>query len=282
MAIVAKTVNPGTPQYQDALVDFGAKVNELIGKGEYWRFVTPMFIHIGAMHLLVNMYSLYMIGPPVERLYGTARFLVMYVLSGIGGVACSYLTISSDAPSAAEAYHLSCEALKKLGRTEEADKERKKFAEAAACLLVVGENGYGKRTRITEYPRKGRGGIGVKTVQLTEAKGRLAGARIVKEGYQVMLITTGGTMIRMAADGIKRAGRATQGVIVMRLRADEKVSSLAPVVESEAEKTDDDDIDVEAPLDGAADLDGGLDDVDEVVGDLLDDDESDDEPDDED
>lgn len=100
MAIVAKTVNPGTPQYQDALVDFGAKVNELIGKGEYWRFVTPMFIHIGAMHLLVNMYSLYMIGPPVERLYGTARFLVMYVLSGIGGVACSYLTISSDAPSA--------------------------------------------------------------------------------------------------------------------------------------------------------------------------------------
>ena len=103
-----------------------------------------------------------------------------------------------------------------------------------ADLLVVTENGYGKRTRIDEYPRKGRGGLGVKTVQLTEAKGQLAGARVVREGYQVMLISTYGTVIRMPVEGIRRAGRATQGVIVMRLRGDdERVSSLAPVVESE-------------------------------------------------
>src|SRR2546429_1351060 len=59
-------------------------------------------------------------------------------------------------------------------------------------LLVVTENGYGKRTPVSEYPKKGRGGLGVKTVQLTEARGHLAGARVVRDGYQVMLISTGG------------------------------------------------------------------------------------------
>jgi DNA gyrase subunit A len=100
----------------------------------------------------------------------------------------------------------------------------------------VTENGYGKRTRLDEYPRKGRGGLGVKTVQLTEAKGQLAGTRVVRERDQVMLISTYGTVIKMPVEDIRRAGRATQGVIVMRLRGeDERVSSLAPVVESSDE-----------------------------------------------
>ncbi|HEY2326491.1 MAG TPA: DNA gyrase subunit A [Gaiellaceae bacterium] len=99
-------------------------------------------------------------------------------------------------------------------------------------LLVVTENGYGKRSRVSDYPRQGRGGQGVKTVQLTEARGKLAGARVVRDGYQVMLISTGGTVIRMAVDDIRRMGRSTQGVIVMRLREGEQVSSLAPVVEA--------------------------------------------------
>jgi DNA gyrase subunit A len=105
------------------------------------------------------------------------------------------------------------------------------IAQDDADLLVVTENGYGKRTRISEYPVKGRGGLGVKTVQLTEAKGKLAGARVVRDGYQAMLISTGGQVIRMPVEGIRRAGRSTQGVIVMRLREGEVVSSLAPVVE---------------------------------------------------
>jgi len=113
-----------------------------------------------------------------------------------------------------------------------------------ADLLVVTENGYGKRTPLSQYPVKGRGGMGVKTVQLTEAKGRLAGARVVRDGYQVMLISTGGTVIRMSVDDIRRAGRATQGVIVMRLRGDERVSTLAPVVESS-----DDEVQAEAATD---------------------------------
>jgi DNA gyrase subunit A len=105
-------------------------------------------------------------------------------------------------------------------------------AENDSDLLVVTENGYGKRTRVDEYPTKGRGGLGVKTVQLTESKGHLAGARVVRDGYQVMLISTGGTVIRLPVEDIKRLGRSTQGVIVMRPREGEQVSALAPVVES--------------------------------------------------
>ncbi|MCL4289075.1 MAG: DNA gyrase subunit A [Thermoleophilia bacterium] len=108
------------------------------------------------------------------------------------------------------------------------------IAQNDADLLVVTENGYGKRTRIDEYPRKGRGGLGVKTVQLAETKGALAGARVVRDGYQVMLISDGGTVIRIPVEDVKRLGRSTQGVIVMRLRGDEHVSTLAPVVEGDA------------------------------------------------
>jgi DNA gyrase subunit A len=103
-------------------------------------------------------------------------------------------------------------------------------------LLVVTKHGYGKRTRIADYPVKGRGGLGVKTVQLTQARGGLVGAKTVRDGYQVMLISNEGTMIKIPVEDIRRMGRSTQGVIVMRLRGDEEyVSSLAPVVESEEE-----------------------------------------------
>jgi DNA gyrase subunit A len=114
------------------------------------------------------------------------------------------------------------------------------IAEPGSDLLVVTENGYGKRTRVEDYPLKGRGGLGVKTVHLTEAKGHLAGARVVRGGYQVMLISTGGTVIKMPVDDIRRMGRSTQGVIVMRLNDGEQVSALAPVVESDENGNGDD------------------------------------------
>ena len=119
-------------------------------------------------------------------------------------------------------------------------------------LLVVTDNGYGKRTRVSEYPRKGRGTQGVKTVQLAEAKGRLAGARIVRDGYQVMLISTGGTVIKMPVEDVKRLGRSTQGVIIMRLRGDEIVSSIAPVLESESEDAAADAAEAAGELTGAS------------------------------
>ncbi len=149
-----------------------------------------------------------------------------------------------------------------------------------ADLLVVTENGYGKRTRVSEYPRKGRGGMGVKTVQLTEARGQLAGARVVRDGYQVMLISTGGTVIRMPVDDIRRMGRSTQGVIVMRLREGEQVSSLAPVVEASDDVADDLGV-VPVPVARGplAGLEGSPDE-DELVDEIAED-EEDDEPEDE-
>ena len=69
--------------------------------------------------------------------------------------------------------------------------------------------------------------------------GQLAGARVVRDGYQVMLISTGGTVIRMPVDDVKRLGRSTQGVIVMRLREGEQVSALAPVVEADEDDAGD-------------------------------------------
>jgi DNA gyrase subunit A len=98
-------------------------------------------------------------------------------------------------------------------------------------LLVVTENGFGKRTRIEEYPIKGRGTMGVLTIRYTEARGRLAGSMIVRDGYEVMLISREGTIIRTAVEGISRMGRPTQGVRLMNLRGDDTVSSIARVSE---------------------------------------------------
>ncbi|MEP6637000.1 MAG: rhomboid family intramembrane serine protease [Acidobacteriota bacterium] len=75
------------------LLVYGAKLNALIQAGQWWRFVTPMFIHVNLIHLLVNMYSLWIIGPYVEKLYGSAKFVSIWVLTGIAGVLASYLTV---------------------------------------------------------------------------------------------------------------------------------------------------------------------------------------------
>ena len=83
---------------EPVLAAYGAKVNALIQAGEWWRFVTPMFIHVNLPHLLVNMYSLWVVGPYVERLYGSARFVVFWVLTGLAGVVGSYLTVRPGMP----------------------------------------------------------------------------------------------------------------------------------------------------------------------------------------
>lgn len=78
------------------LVHYGAKLNILIDQQhQWWRFVTPMFLHVNLIHLLVNMYSLWMIGPYVEKLYGSAKFVFFWVVTGIAGVVASYLTVLS-------------------------------------------------------------------------------------------------------------------------------------------------------------------------------------------
>jgi len=100
-------------------------------------------------------------------------------------------------------------------------------------LLVVTENGYGKRTPIPDYPVKGRGTMGVKTITLTENKGALAGALVVREHQELVFISQNGMVQRTSVRGINRYGRASQGVKVMNIRDDDQVSAVALVVESE-------------------------------------------------
>lgn len=72
------------------LVAFGAKVNELIVQGQLWRLVTPIFLHIGIVHLAFNTYAIYGFGSQIERFFGTIRFVGLYLVSGIAGVVASF------------------------------------------------------------------------------------------------------------------------------------------------------------------------------------------------
>jgi DNA gyrase subunit A len=114
-------------------------------------------------------------------------------------------------------------------------------------LLVVTENGYGKRTSISEYPAKHRATMGVKTITLTENKGALAGALVVREHQELVFISQNGMVQRTSVRGINRYGRASQGVRVMNIRDDDQVSAVALVAES-AEETDGPIVDGESPV----------------------------------
>jgi DNA gyrase subunit A len=121
----------------------------------------------------------------------------------------------------------------------------------------VTENGYGKRTQISDYPVKGRGTMGVKTITLTENKGALAGALVVREHQELVFISQNGMVQRTSVRGINRYGRSSQGVKVMNIRDDDQVSAVALIAESEAATAapvlDDDgtpiDVDDVAPVD---------------------------------
>jgi DNA gyrase subunit A len=101
-------------------------------------------------------------------------------------------------------------------------------------LLVVTENGYGKRTSIDEYRLTSRGAKGVKTIAFTETKGLLSGALVVREHQELVFISQNGMVQRTSVRGINRYGRTSQGVRVMNLREGDVVSAVALVVESEA------------------------------------------------
>ncbi|WP_088006164.1 rhomboid family intramembrane serine protease [Indiicoccus explosivorum] len=73
------------PVIGDRIILFGIGYNAAIADGEYWRFITPVFLHAGFMHLLFNMFSLFLFGPELERLTGKVRFLTIYLIAGIFG-----------------------------------------------------------------------------------------------------------------------------------------------------------------------------------------------------
>lgn len=85
------------------LTAFGAKNNVLILEGEWWRFVTPMFLHIGLTHLLFNTFALWSVGAAVERIYGSGRFLLIYLVSGIFGSIASFVFNTAIAAGASGA-----------------------------------------------------------------------------------------------------------------------------------------------------------------------------------
>jgi DNA gyrase subunit A len=99
-------------------------------------------------------------------------------------------------------------------------------------LLVVTENGFGKRTAMDDYPRKGRGAMGVKTITLTDRKGVLAAALAVKEHQELVFISENGMVQRTSVRGINQYGRASQGVRVMNVADDDRVSAVALVMET--------------------------------------------------
>ena len=75
----------------DLLLLYGAKINQLILRGEIWRFLTPAFLHGSIIHLSFNMYAIYSIGPSLERKYGSTSFIFLYVISAIFGNVVSFL-----------------------------------------------------------------------------------------------------------------------------------------------------------------------------------------------
>ncbi|WP_042350096.1 rhomboid family intramembrane serine protease [Bacillus massiliigorillae] len=81
----------GSSESTATLVEFGAKYNPLMLEGEWWRFITPMFLHIGFLHLLMNSVALFYLGSEVEKIYGNARFFLIYLFAGFAGVVASFV-----------------------------------------------------------------------------------------------------------------------------------------------------------------------------------------------
>ena len=106
-------------------------------------------------------------------------------------------------------------------------------------ILVVSENGYGKRTLVEDYRITNRGGKGVKTLNITEKTGDLIGLVRVNDDEDLMITTKNGIMIRMPVEGIRVMGRATQGVRVINLKKGEVIASIAKVPRSDEEDTTD-------------------------------------------
>ncbi len=114
------------------------------------------------------------------------------------------------------------------------------IADDAGYVLTATENGYGKRTRVDEYPLHGRGGQGVISIQTTERNGTVIGAELVNDGDEIMLITKGGTLVRTRVDEVPVQGRNTQGVRLIRLDDDEHLVGIDRFESLEGDDSDSD------------------------------------------
>jgi DNA gyrase subunit A len=100
-------------------------------------------------------------------------------------------------------------------------------------VLTATENGYGKRTPISEYTRHGRGSQGMIAIKTSQRNGKVVAARLVRENDEIMLITTGGVLIRTRVNEVREMSRATQGVTLINLDEGEKLAGLDKVVEAD-------------------------------------------------
>ena len=103
-------------------------------------------------------------------------------------------------------------------------------------ILVVSENGYGKRTNLEDYRITNRGGKGVKTLQITEKTGKLIAIKAVCDDNDLMIINRSGLTIRIPVSDVRLSGRATQGVKVINLRSGDSIASVIPVPKSEEDE----------------------------------------------
>jgi DNA gyrase subunit A len=100
-------------------------------------------------------------------------------------------------------------------------------------VLTATENGYGKRTLVSDYPTHGRGGQGVISIQGSERNGDVVGAVLARDEDEIMLISNGGTLVRTRVNEVSTMGRNTQGVRLISLQGDEKLVGLERVVEEQ-------------------------------------------------
>jgi DNA gyrase subunit A len=121
---------------------------------------------------------------------------------------------------------------------------------ARTSVLTATENGYGKRTAITEYTRHGRGTKGMIAIQQTERNGKVVAATLVGADDEIMLITDTGVLVRTRVGEIRELGRATQGVTLISLDDGAKLSGLQRIVENDANARDDEDSASEGSDDG--------------------------------
>jgi DNA gyrase subunit A len=106
-------------------------------------------------------------------------------------------------------------------------------ADETLSVLTATENGYGKRTPVAEYTRHGRGGQGMIAIDCSDRNGRLLAAQLVSPEDQIMLITTGGVLIRTRVAEVREMGRSTQGVRLINLDEGEKLAGLEKIDEPE-------------------------------------------------
>jgi DNA gyrase subunit A len=118
-----------------------------------------------------------------------------------------------------------------------------RYAELSAAeqiILTISANGYGKRTSSYEYRTTGRGGKGIAAMAVNQRNGKLVASMPVEDGDEIMLVTDGGKLIRCPVDGIRIAGRSTQGVIVFDIAEDEKVAAVERIPEEDTRSGEDD------------------------------------------